>query len=363
MKIEYIRNLNGSFMILKEADYQYENYELLMLLNNKIPGLLALQIMINDGKIEYWYDITGMTSMDTMFGFVNLDAGGLRHLTEDIFDMNLGLENYLLDAENVCYLPEVVFYDRSSEKYRFCYLPGSKAEASYRLQSLTEYLLTKIDHTDQAAVKIGYALYEQSTREGCSIQELLSCTVYEETEGSYEDDEVDIMQDDEAYMPDELKELSTKRTRTGIRQFLQRKKTEKKGKSDYRDALRAEKSCEWVAEPVIRKRPTASLRESRYGEPMWLRYQGDGEEEDFLLGEEDFLIGKQSGNVAGILRADTVSRVHAKVVYHEGEYYLEDLNSTNGTYVNGTALAYHEMVKLQPDDRILFATEEYSFTY
>lgn len=363
MKIEYIRNLNGSFMIIKEANYQYENYELLMLLNNKIPGLLALQIIISDGKIEYWYDISGMTSMDTMFGLVNSDADGLRHLTEDIFDMNLGLENYLLDAENVCYLPEMVFYDRSSEKYRFCYLPGSKSEASCRLQSLTEYLLTKIDHTDQTAVKIGYALYEKSTQEGCSIQELLSCIVYEETAESREDNKVDITQDEAAEMLAVQDHLPMRRKRDGIRQLLQRKRTEKKDKSDYRDAFNEIKSCEWVAEPVIRKTPTASLRESRYGEPVWLRYQGDGNEEDFLLEQKDFLIGKQSGNVSGILQADTVSRIHARIVYHEGEYYLEDLNSTNGTYVNGEALAYHEMVKLQPDDRILFATEEYIFTY
>lgn len=363
MKIEYIRNLNGSFMIVKDADYPYENYELLMLLNNKIPGLLALQIIINDGKIEYWYEITGMTSLDTRLGFVALDAGGLRHLAEDVFDMNLGLENYLLDTENVCYLPEVVYYDRALEKYRFCYLPGSKAETSYRLQSLTEYLLTKIDHTDQEAVKIGYALYEKSTQEGCSIQELLSCTVYEETVDVCEINEVDGMFDGEkedSFSPDSS---TAKRKRNGLRQVFQKKKTGKKSKCDYREALDELKACEWVSEPVTRKSPTASLRGSQYEEPMWLRYQGDGDEEDFLLGEEDFLIGKQSGNVSGVLRADTVSRIHAKVVYHNGEYYLEDLNSTNGTYVNGEALAYHETIKLHPDDRILFATEEYIFTY
>lgn len=96
MKIEYIRNLNGSYMIIRDVDYPCRSYELMMLLNNRIPGLLSLQIIVGDGKLEYWYDITGMTSLDTQLMLISLDASGLQTMTEDIFDMNLGLEEYLL---------------------------------------------------------------------------------------------------------------------------------------------------------------------------------------------------------------------------------------------------------------------------
>ena len=102
MKIEYIRNLNGSYMIIRDVDYPCRSYELMMLLNNRIPGLLSLQIIVGDGKLEYWYDITGMTSLDTQLMLISLDASGLQTMTEDIFDMNLGLEEYLLDGKNIC---------------------------------------------------------------------------------------------------------------------------------------------------------------------------------------------------------------------------------------------------------------------
>ena len=52
MKVTYIKNLNQSFMVVKDAEFEYENFELLMLLNNKIPGLLEVQIIIGDGKIK-----------------------------------------------------------------------------------------------------------------------------------------------------------------------------------------------------------------------------------------------------------------------------------------------------------------------
>ena len=192
MKIEYSRNLNGSFMIVRDAEFLYETYELLMLLNNKISGLLSLQVIINGGKIEYWYEITGMTALDTVLGQETLDAAKLRRLTEDMFDMNRGLENYLLDGENVCYLPEMVYFDRSLKKYRFAYLPGSKKASAGRLHGLMEYLLTKLDHTDPEAVKLGYTLYEKSAAEFCSAGELLSCTaVQEETPVKAEEKKAD----------------------------------------------------------------------------------------------------------------------------------------------------------------------------
>ena len=59
------------------------------------------------------------------------------------------------------------------------------------------------------------------------------------------------------------------------------------------------------------------------------------------------------------MQADTVSHIHARITGQDGTFYLEDLNSTNGTCVNGKELVYHEKVKLKPEDRILFADEEY----
>ena len=47
---------------------------------------------------------------------------------------------------------------------------------------------------------------------------------------------------------------------------------------------------------------------------------------------------------------------------HDGEtYYIEDLNSTNGTFVNDEPLAYKERRKLNSNDMIRFADVRYRF--
>lgn len=358
MKIEYIRNLNGSFMIVKDVDYPCRSYELMMLLNNKIPGLLSLQIIVGDGKLEYWYDITGMTSLDTRLSLISLNAAGLQEMTEDIFDMNLGLEEYLLDGKNICYLPELVFYDRYVEKYRFCYLPGSKDAESGKIQNLMEYLLTKIDHTDQRAVRIGYELYEKSTQEGCSVQELLGCLkdVEMSVESFLQGDSLVQNERDPAMEVDF--EKSDHET-SGKTKKKWKPKKQKRGNRSYMEALENSVQKQIVAEPSLRRKQTVLLDRGRHHPEFSLHYLGKGEEEDFPLGNGSFLIGTQQDKADFVMHTDTVSHIHARITGQDGSYYLEDLNSTNGTCVNGKELVYHETVKLEPEDRILFADEEY----
>src|SRR5215831_17271186 len=63
-----------------------------------------------------------------------------------------------------------------------------------------------------------------------------------------------------------------------------------------------------------------------------------------------FRIGRQADNQL-VMRDNRASRVHAQIVLEQGEYWLEDLNSRHGTFVNGARIQRH---KLQDSDRIEF---------
>ena len=47
-----------------------------------------------------------------------------------------------------------------------------------------------------------------------------------------------------------------------------------------------------------------------------------------------------------------VSRLHAKILYEEGIFYLVDLNSTNSTYINGSKLQPQQAYSLRDGDII-----------
>lgn len=363
MNITYIKNLSRSFMVLKDAEFEYENFEILMLLNNKIPGLLELQIIIGDGKMEYWYDITGMTALDTLLDLYPLDEDHIRKLTEDLYDMNLKLDEYLLDGANICYLPQLLYFDRIAGKYKFCYLPGSRADRNMGIQTLTEYMLTKINHTDANAVKIGYALYDKSTQECCSAEELLACTnipkqPVEETHYGEQEElwKEEVMAGNE--------EINRKSTALGeVKKWFRNRKKEsgKKYRELYPEESGDPENDRFFFGKDRMDNPTVFLKTQKNLIMGRLLYQGKNGEADFILEDEIFVIGKENEKASGVLKSAAVSRMHAKITKREGEYYLEDLNSTNGTYLNGRELSYHDPVKLHRNDRICFATEEYIF--
>lgn len=72
------------------------------------------------------------------------------------------------------------------------------------------------------------------------------------------------------------------------------------------------------------------------------------------LNNTPYLIGKKKDEVNCCLSDRSVSRVHARIIKENGEYYLEDLNATNGTYKNGLRLQPYEKRLLEPEDEIKF---------
>ncbi|MGB7338396.1 MAG: FHA domain-containing protein [Phototrophicaceae bacterium] len=47
-----------------------------------------------------------------------------------------------------------------------------------------------------------------------------------------------------------------------------------------------------------------------------------------------------------------VSRIHAEIFYRDGKYYVRDLNSTNGTWVNNIKLVHGEEAELLNGDSL-----------
>jgi pSer/pThr/pTyr-binding forkhead associated (FHA) protein len=79
----------------------------------------------------------------------------------------------------------------------------------------------------------------------------------------------------------------------------------------------------------------------------------------YRLGKNEVTIGREPTNDIVINEAE-VSRKHARLVFQNEMYTLEDLGSTNGTFVNDQRLTSPQ--ELQPGDSILLG-ENVSITY
>ena len=84
------------------------------------------------------------------------------------------------------------------------------------------------------------------------------------------------------------------------------------------------------------------------------------ENEDMVIymDKYPYVIGSFEKMSDVVIKAQVVSRMHC-CIYHEAfkddEYLVEDLNATNGTYLNGERLGNHERKKLSDGDVLKIA--------
>ncbi len=86
--------------------------------------------------------------------------------------------------------------------------------------------------------------------------------------------------------------------------------------------------------------PTAAPTVSASATPTRLvGLQGAYAGQVFDIGAELFTIGREVGNTIVLDRETTVSRRHAHLMRQDGELIVQDLGSTNGTFVNGQRIS------------------------
>lgn len=95
--------------------------------------------------------------------------------------------------------------------------------------------------------------------------------------------------------------------------------------------------------------------------PATLVSREPGELATIYLERDITVIGKLETAADAVINIPTVSRIHAKIRKREGAYYLADLNSRNGTSVNGQLLKTGEDYLLEDEDEVDFAQARYIF--
>jgi len=78
------------------------------------------------------------------------------------------------------------------------------------------------------------------------------------------------------------------------------------------------------------------------------------------MNKSEFIIGKKVDKVDfAIVNNSTVSRIHCKVIIKNGMYYIVDLGSINGTFVNGTRISAYQAVPINIGDNIAISNLQF----
>lgn len=330
-----------------------------MFFQKEIIGLLKCQKFLIDGRIQYQYDIGGFQSLETILKYGMFQLATLKRILEALIRLQEQLKCFFLNEEHLFFTGETIFLDNNYEVIKFCYIPG-KLETSSLIQ-LIEYLMEQINHRDEELRSYVYELHE------CLLEENFVLPVWILNHGDSIEEQVHqqpdqpihrqtkqvIHQQPEAVCREDCEEVEV--TSLWMRILARFRKS-------YR--RKEEKEVEEVFfHPMDQCQP--AVRETVFFEPeierSYLLQSKAESEQDIKLGKGIVVIGKNAEFADVVLEHKTISRIHSALHEENGEYFIEDLNSTNGTYVNEQILTLKEQRKLVEGDLIRFGRVEYLF--
>ena len=412
-EILYERNLTGSFMKIPAC--LSASFDEKIMLKRKLPGLLPVEKCYVNAMGQYWYNITGKQSVDTYCRMKEIGIDFIERMIISICSQIEILEWNLIDTNCLMLDPELVYITNQTQEIIFTLYPDAKGNLAQELQHLMEYLLTKIDHKDMDAVHAAYGIYEKTLDPSYSVIDIRDAIVEAKKAGARErvlrqqaqieqrEREIEVEKtgriiknetglnkmigglkqkfaessekNKAAYSPRMVRESNPVEKRnlmanTG-RNIFGRKDKKKSVKynrrNPYPESLNVAETPSYevsMHEELVQEmpevHPTVCLANYQAKPQGMLLYEGAENRENISLMQPLVKIGKGRGVDAKIEKG-TISHFHAQINHEQGTFYIEDLNSTNGTFVNGEGLTYKERKKLEINDIVQFADIRYRF--
>lgn len=381
-EVIYERNIAGSYMKIPMG-INAELDERLML-RRKLQGTLPVEKTYVDGVGQYWYNISGKQSLDTYCRVRDIGIEFVERLVVSICSEVEILEWNLIHTNCLMLDPELVFITNSNREFIFTIYPGNNTQIETEFQQLMEFLLTKIDHKDEKAVRAAYGIYEKTLEEGYSIMDIRDFIQKTRQQEVVESDTMHAEPENRktVQLTNEGKELPKENriSRAGREMKMPEKKKCKKDATKsivqrLLDLILGSSKKTPEIEPVVYPEeesyetymqeeeiyPTVCLSNFRGSPRGILLYQGAEQMGDISLEGKVVKIGH--GKEADVcIDRDTISQLHARIDRDGDTFYIEDLNSTNGTFVNEEPLVYKERRQLKMNDIVRLADVRYRFT-
>jgi hypothetical protein len=411
--IRYVHENDYNYLVLLEPQMEV-NYKLQMIEKNHVKGILETHYLILDETIHIKYNISSKVSLKHFLEKRKIDEKWFFNIMGSILDAVEELNLYLLDSNQLLLNQNFIFINIESEELEFCYLPYVEGDFVSSFQALVQELLQNVEYADQQAVECMYALNTWCSKGVFSIKDLKGyiqglqkkeepieeTTIGKEASIKNSSKEVteefikssgnerkyvghqmkEMEQDDKFGKLNQIKEKYVDNVFEYVKKKLMVFKTHMEDDYDdsellYEDCVRESAMYDYCTgrqdtEISGVNMQDTNIENEQYHETVYISEARKNTKRSLIslegkqtitIEKYPFFIGKLAKNVDAVIQEHAISRMQSKVDYSEGKYYIEDLNSKNGTYINDERIEPYEVVEIQIGDRIGFAEFDYIF--
>ncbi len=244
MQIEFKKDIQGHFMIIKPEGVDTNSYRFRMMLENSVDGLLPCMLSNIDGKETIKYNISGKIPLTDYLREYTAGERTLEKLLRRLVTIIESLQMYLIGSECILLEPEYVFASDNGEFY-FVVYPHPLGSFSKNMLPLSELLIAKMPHNNQRAAAISYNLYQSCISECLSsekIKKILSMS--EESNDRRRNGSLPVFKEKEkdSFFDDESKEKYESFLREEPKRHLKVSENEKEKKKSRKNSDKKKKN-------------------------------------------------------------------------------------------------------------------------
>lgn len=142
---------------MQELENQGRMYQIQMLVENRVPYILSSSLICTDGEVWLSHNTGNCYSLQAVMQQKTVDGAWLKRMLCQIVECAKKMEAYLLDASDLVLQTEYLFFDKEKNEIRMMCIPGYQKSLKDQIRSFLEYLMPRFEHKDKEGE---YFLYE-----------------------------------------------------------------------------------------------------------------------------------------------------------------------------------------------------------
>lgn len=357
-------------------------------------GFVPCCKVIHNGKPKLVYDIAGYKTLENLMNHVTINQ--LMTIYMNLVEGFLSVKNNgFMKCENILLDLDKIFIDTNNFKVYLIYIPINNNSAytanQYFLEELQSVFITSLQANKNAEASQMMYLRENLNKPIYDLDVLKNLLnevhITEENsdfnnladEGLVEQIKQESRRLEQTYYePPKIDKQSKEITRADIsgmeNHFSEPLHTERiteapKKKQGFFQKIMGKKQEE--PKPILQQEPYQDMAEQIHSgntQPLDIIFQpsislvgmNTIKRVEFMITKPEFVIGKKADMVDGYIDFNhAISRTHCKILWYEGAYYLIDLESANGTFVNQVRIAPMQSMEIQVGDIVRMADNDF----
>ena len=360
MDIKSYISQDKKYLLVELQNCNIVNYQVEIVNNNEGVFLLPIRERKVNEKVKIEIDISGKHSVGQYIKAKKLTYDLFLKIALKICDIHLKCEEYLLKPQNILIQNNTIFIDKNTDEIYMVYLPIKNKELGNNIEDLKKYIISlsqsissvnNIDDYNLVSEIVKYLNSKEVTVKKLKkqIELFIQKKNAENIIVAPQPKEVveEVIRKKSFFQ--KVKSMFSKNNKEEIRKTNRANNIEDTNGTNIK--LINEDSIELnISENSIVGQDVKNKKSNGY-----LTIENSTGKERIELNKEILLLGRMSGVVDYVLDSNVVGRVHARIENIDDCYYITDLGSKNGSYLNGARLVANEKYKLEDNSHIKLA--------